>query len=360
MKKLLVMMILTITVAGTPINTYAKDNTAIEQMTMAKSSNKEKSNIDYSAVFDATYYKNAYPDLALAGITTDKQLLNHFINNGMKEGRQGNEEFNVQAYKARYADLQAVYGNDLTKYYLHYITSGKAEGRNGRAAGNTTNNTTTKASTTVNGIPLLVWDVAMHPNHNEYMTLFRWNGSIYVAEGYPTVTKTYAEIAASPYSKVTSEEEIAANIAKANAAQKARNNRNLDPNVAADKQENVSPEEAARIFFDGINEYRVSQGLNPLRWDDTLAYYSTMRASEIVNCWGHMRPDGSQSISILPNNARDYGMISEEIRKSSYVSKNFNSSGHKRIASTPEYTRMGVGCVYVDGMYYYSMFLTVD
>lgn len=87
---------------------------------------------DYSLVFDARYYADRYPDLALAGIKSDSQLLNHFVNHGMKEGRRGNEEFDVYAYKTRYADLQVVFGNDLKKYYLHYINSGKAEGRSGK------------------------------------------------------------------------------------------------------------------------------------------------------------------------------------------------------------------------------------
>lgn len=92
---------------------------------------------DYVAVFNATFYAANNPDLGAAGLKTEDQLFNHFVNSGMSEGRQGSEEFNVQAYRARYADLNAVYGNDLKAYYLHYIRSGKAEGRNGRADGKT-------------------------------------------------------------------------------------------------------------------------------------------------------------------------------------------------------------------------------
>lgn len=86
-------------------------------------------NIDYSAVFDATYYAAKYPDLAAAGITSPAALLNHFVGSGMKEGRQGNAEFNVHAYRARYADLNNAFGDNLPAYYLHYISTGKAEGR---------------------------------------------------------------------------------------------------------------------------------------------------------------------------------------------------------------------------------------
>ena len=56
-------------------------------------------------------------------------LLDHFINFGMKEGRQASSEFNLDAYKANNPDLVAAFGNDNVKYYEHYISSGKAEGR---------------------------------------------------------------------------------------------------------------------------------------------------------------------------------------------------------------------------------------
>lgn len=95
---------------------------------------------EYAAVFNATYYANANPDLKAAYGTDETKLFNHFYNSGMSEGRQGSEEFNVQAYMNRYADLKAAYGSDLKKYYIHYVTSGKAEGRNGRADASASSN----------------------------------------------------------------------------------------------------------------------------------------------------------------------------------------------------------------------------
>ncbi len=83
----------------------------------------------YSAVFDAGYYATHNPDVVAAFGKDSEALLNHFITYGMKEGRQGNSNFNVMTYKANYADLQAAFGNDLTKYYLHYIEYGQKEGR---------------------------------------------------------------------------------------------------------------------------------------------------------------------------------------------------------------------------------------
>lgn len=88
----------------------------------------------YAPVFDATYYAAKYPDLAAAFGTNEALLFSHFLNCGMKEGRQGSAEFNVQAYKERYADLQAAFGDNLPAYYMHYITNGKAEGRDATIA----------------------------------------------------------------------------------------------------------------------------------------------------------------------------------------------------------------------------------
>lgn len=86
----------------------------------------------YAPVFDAAYYANRYPDLNKVYRNDAKKLLEHFVDHGMAEGRQGNEEFNVRIYQANYADLFKVYGTNLKNYYLHYINAGKAEGRNAK------------------------------------------------------------------------------------------------------------------------------------------------------------------------------------------------------------------------------------
>ena len=87
--------------------------------------------MDYSAVFNASYYAEHNQDIKAAFGTDENALLNHFINYGMKEGRRASAEFDVLAYKARYGDLRALYGNDLPAYYMHYINYGKKEGRIG-------------------------------------------------------------------------------------------------------------------------------------------------------------------------------------------------------------------------------------
>ena len=85
--------------------------------------------LDYAPVFDPAYYLAKYPDLkSVCGDDVNKAL-SHFVNYGMKEGRQGSAEFEVNAYKAKYKDLSDAFGDNLPKYYIHYILAGKSEGR---------------------------------------------------------------------------------------------------------------------------------------------------------------------------------------------------------------------------------------
>lgn len=99
--------------------------------------------VDYTAVFDADYYYNAYADLRSAIGNNQEKLLQHFIAFGMQEGRRGNAEFDVNAYMENNPDLVQAFGPaDYTSYYLHYITYGKKEGR---SAGSTNANINTAA-----------------------------------------------------------------------------------------------------------------------------------------------------------------------------------------------------------------------
>lgn len=85
--------------------------------------------LDYSVVFDAVYYADRYKDLKSAFGNDASALFSHFISNGMSEGRQAIDTFNVLAYKARYPDLQKAFGNNLPAYYRHYIQHEKSEKR---------------------------------------------------------------------------------------------------------------------------------------------------------------------------------------------------------------------------------------
>lgn len=90
-----------------------------------------KNGVDYSLVFDPTYYSNKHPDLKRAFGNNSTSLFNHFYTYGMKEGRQAITTFNVTAYKNRYVDLQKAFKNDLPSYYKHYVQFGHKENRIG-------------------------------------------------------------------------------------------------------------------------------------------------------------------------------------------------------------------------------------
>ena len=93
--------------------------------------------INYSAVFEPSFYAEKYPEVKESCGENKAKLLEHFAKWGVEAGWQGNKEFDVQAYKNRYEDLRVKFGEDLRSYYLHYINYGKQEGRIGRPESST-------------------------------------------------------------------------------------------------------------------------------------------------------------------------------------------------------------------------------
>jgi len=85
--------------------------------------------VDYSLVFDPTYYSNKYADLNKAYGTNATNLFKHFCSFGMKERRIASANFNVNKYKEYYADLRNVFGDNMPEYYKHYIQFGYKENR---------------------------------------------------------------------------------------------------------------------------------------------------------------------------------------------------------------------------------------
>eukprot|EP01037_Dinobryon_pediforme_P012016 gene12016-12106_t len=74
-----------------------------------------------SGLFDAGWYLKRNADIATGGADP----LEHFLNQGWKEGRQPNPYFDVEFYLANNPDVVAAGPNPL----LHYILAGEAEGR---------------------------------------------------------------------------------------------------------------------------------------------------------------------------------------------------------------------------------------
>ncbi len=76
-------------------------------------------------IFERNFYLAANPDVAAAGFN-DEQLLNHFLNNGIDEGRQFSLVFDFNFYRAANPDLAGLSNRDLLN---HFKTSGINEGR---------------------------------------------------------------------------------------------------------------------------------------------------------------------------------------------------------------------------------------
>lgn len=88
--------------------------------------------IDYSPVFDISYYEVHNPDVVNAyGAGNLNGIFQHYLTCGIREGRQSSANFDVRVYRRRYNDLWFAFGTDFSKYVTHYLTYGIKEGRSG-------------------------------------------------------------------------------------------------------------------------------------------------------------------------------------------------------------------------------------
>lgn len=79
-----------------------------------------------SVVFDPEYYAAKYPDLADSGVTSSAALLQHFLNNGFQEGRQGSAEFLASAYINRYVKVRTLFGsNGYFQAFRYFLNEGQ-------------------------------------------------------------------------------------------------------------------------------------------------------------------------------------------------------------------------------------------
>ena len=111
------------------INYGYKENRKATGITELQQGTTVYNGIDYKKVYNYTYYVNKYPDVKKAFGNNEEAVIWHFVNYGMKEGRQGIKTFNYNIYKANNADLRKAYGNDKKSYYMHYIKWGCKEKR---------------------------------------------------------------------------------------------------------------------------------------------------------------------------------------------------------------------------------------
>lgn len=82
-------------------------------------------------LFDADLYYSLYEDLQEAFGYNKAALKNHWLINGINEGRRGSYVFDVHYYFAAYEDLRKNIGANCMELYNHFKTFGIKEGRKG-------------------------------------------------------------------------------------------------------------------------------------------------------------------------------------------------------------------------------------
>lgn len=79
--------------------------------------------------FDVNFYRQANPDLATVGLTTDNQLLSHFQASGLNEGRAFSVFVDLNFYRASNIDLETGGLTRNQQLLEHLQNYGVAEGR---------------------------------------------------------------------------------------------------------------------------------------------------------------------------------------------------------------------------------------
>jgi|GEM_PF-1179135 len=102
-----------------------------ENISVESKSDTIYNGVDYSSVYNYDYYVTKYPDVKELCGEDKTKALEHFVNNGMKEGRQAINSFNVDSYAMEYSDVRQYCGNVMTEYYKHYMNHGIYENRHG-------------------------------------------------------------------------------------------------------------------------------------------------------------------------------------------------------------------------------------
>jgi len=132
--------------------------------------------VNYAPVYNYEDYIRRNPDVYNAFGTDVWAVLEHFVNIGMSEGRQGSDDFNANIYRSNYPDLEDAFGEDMKQYYWHYINSGYNENRCG--------STTIYVSDTIHaGV-----DFAAVYNYDYYITAYPDVAAVLGDNRYATLT----------------------------------------------------------------------------------------------------------------------------------------------------------------------------
>ena len=92
----------------------------------------DKTPIDITEyLFNSKFYADTNQDLKAAFGYNEAALKSHWLNCGIAEGRQASVIFSARDYLSYYSDLRAAFGNNYKAAYEHFVNNGIHEGRKG-------------------------------------------------------------------------------------------------------------------------------------------------------------------------------------------------------------------------------------
>ena len=122
-----------------------------------------------------------------------------------------------------------------------------------------------------------------------------------------------------------------------------------DENADVQEDNNSFANEVVRL----VNEERQKAGLSPLEADPKLAHAAQKRSDELIETFGHERPDGQPWSTILEEENISYSSAGENVAAGfstpeKVVKAWMNSEGHKKAILSTDYKKIGVGYSYTD------------
>lgn len=103
-----------------------------------------------------------------------------------------------------------------------------------------------------------------------------------------------------------------------------------------------------------VNQIRVANGLNSLRYDASLEGAADVRANETTVRFSHTRPDGSDWYTVNPDLMYGENLADGYTTADEVVNAWMASPGHKANILKPDFTTMGIGIVNRNGKNYWA------
>lgn len=103
-----------------------------------------------------------------------------------------------------------------------------------------------------------------------------------------------------------------------------------------------------------INQIRVANGLNSLRYDASLEEAADVRANEITARFSHTRPDGSDWYTVNPDLMYGENLADDYTTADAVVNAWMASPEHKANILKPDFTTVAVSTAVKNGKTYWA------